>query len=128
MSEFTFSKVARPATTRKVIENPFIDVIDGMEVDGDQAISFVMTEPTATDVNRVDRQLTDAGNELNVTVRRTMEGIFEDVPSVKRDGTAKLNKQNEPIIVQVPQGDVTVTFYPVTKIVRKGDGTDEDDE
>lgn len=127
MSEFSFTTTARPATTRKVIENPFIEVVEGMEVDGDKAVTFVMKNPTATDVNRVDRQLTDAGNELGVTVRRTIEGDFTLEASVKADGTPKTNKAGEQLYTRVPEGDVTVTFYPVTKIVRKGT-EDEGDE
>jgi hypothetical protein len=108
-----FQDVAVPTQRRSTVINPFIDVVGAMRVDG-PAKQFVMAGYTDKvqsasgksenwadkNVARIQRQLTEAGNEHNVTVRRTME-----------------DHKN---------GELTVTFWCIPKIVRGTDATDDD--
>jgi hypothetical protein len=76
MSEITFTPVAVPATTRKVMDNPFIEAVQRLvDINGTEALEVVLPDPTSREVNRAERQLTDAGNQLGVTVRRQKNDV-----------------------------------------------------
>lgn len=140
MSELSFTAVAVPEATRVVMDNPFIDAVrslipadllgengkvadDATDWQPTGALSFTLENVAQTEQRgskkvsifaRYNRQLTAAGEKLNVTVRRAPSGT--EVPK---------------------SGPVTVTFYPVPKIKRnataaegavEGDEGDEGDD
>ena len=93
-----FKSVTAPATVRKVMDNPFLDAVKNLAPDSGSAIEVVLENATQKDVNRANRQLTDAGNELDVTVRRQLSEIdgsddvrivFWTVAKIKRGESSK---------------------------------------
>ena len=69
--EFEFVTVAKPVLKRTV--NPFLEVVANLPVDGD-AMSFEMQSQTPDEKKAVRvalRNLTEAGDAANVTVRRS---------------------------------------------------------
>ncbi len=94
----TFSDVDVPTSSRPGMPNPFIEIVASMTVGGKAKTGPVpMLEDDEDETAkraeaRVERQLTEAGDKRNVSVRRTFQG--------------------EP-------GKRTVTFWVVNKITRK---------
>jgi len=117
-----FTAVPVPEVSRKVQPNPFIDAVQSLlPLDknekggkGKGALTFTVnvndTEKRGTKdvplLARYERQLTEAGNKLGVTVRR----VGQDAPD--------------------KDGNVTVKFWPVFKIERAGkaDATEDTTE
>lgn len=102
-----FKTVAKPVIKR--VENPFIDVVAGVEPGTEKALSFSMPNKTAEEKKAIRialRQLTEAGTENNVTVRRNIveskdetEITFWTVPKIvhggKSDSGDELEKEIE---------------------------------
>lgn len=101
---FEFKTVEKPVLKR--VENPFIDVVKGLEPGSDKALTFSMPNSTGEERKAVRvalRQLTEAGNENNVTVRRSIvenskltEITFWAVPKIVH---SKLDDETEKEIV-----------------------------
>lgn len=101
----SFSTVEIPVQTRTT--NEFVDVVKNLKV-GDKALAF--TVPSATpkeqkNIRVINRQLSEAGAENGVTVRRTIKtpaGKNVDVNDASTFGS-----------------EAVVTFWTVAKIVHE---------